>query len=122
MSEAFLAQMVEIGLPDAGGLATLDLDGAAIAEDMMDRLRAPNRSDPEHLRHPMPARPDHRTALYVASDAARTYMIVVTGPVVALAAADADIQALLGGVPAPGAATAATSGPKPAGIRSVPGY
>jgi hypothetical protein len=73
------------------------------------------------LSHPMPR---DTGMLYLGSDAARSYVVLVKGSSAARGAAAIDIQALLDGVPMPrptrrGALPVARP---PAGIRSVPGY
>jgi len=74
------------------------------------------------LVHPLPARPGTKRRLYVASDAARTYVVVVSGAKADLVRLEGDIELLLRGVripprtPRPGAPVRA------AGLRSIPGY
>ena len=82
------------------------------------------------LVHPILSRPGTAGRLHVASDAARTYMVIVTGPTDQVRAADGEIQRLLQGMPGPLAPQAPAPGPDlegeasaaPAGLRSIPGY
>jgi hypothetical protein len=72
------------------------------------------------LVHPMQASPGLQSWLYLASDAARTYVIVTRGPTADLAAARSDLDMLLKGMPGPRGGAAGTT--VHAGLRSIPGY
>lgn len=85
----------------------------------------PQRAEPvavmgtQGLRHPLPGQRGH---VHVASDAARTYVVLVLGPEATRATSADDIALLLGGVRVPRRGEAAGSAPRSAGLRSVPGY
>lgn len=66
------------------------------------------------LVHPLPAPPGERRRLYLASDTARTYVVIAGGPEDAWQEAAGEIQILLDG--------AAADGEHAAGLRSIPGY
>jgi len=74
------------------------------------------------LVHAMPARSGQERKLFLTSDAARTYVIIVSGPKAALAAQSEDIRLLLAGMPGPQRTRAGSDARRAAGLRSIPGY
>ena len=72
--------------------------------------------------HGVPAAQGKEGWLYIASDAARTYIVVVTGTKADMATVRSDIELLLAGCRPPTAGPQAESVAPEAGLRSVPGY
>ncbi|MEM6636207.1 MAG: hypothetical protein AAF667_09970 [Pseudomonadota bacterium] len=53
-AEVHYAQMLEIGLPDPQSMAALNLDGARMAQDMLERIRNASHAEAAHTRDAMP--------------------------------------------------------------------
>ncbi len=107
-------EVSEAGLPRIGGMIL----GAMFKEEKAKPFPVMRT---QGLRHGMPAGPGQAGFLYLGSDAARTYVVIVAGPPMEIAKAHADIERLLAGVPTPKQGAAETE-PPPVGIRSIPGY
>ncbi|MDJ0521131.1 MAG: hypothetical protein QNJ90_03555 [Planctomycetota bacterium] len=73
------------------------------------------------IQHPLPAA-DGVSRMHIAGDAARTYVVFVSGSKAALEKASEDIRRLLDGMPRPGAKAPAEGAAPAAGLRSIPGY
>lgn len=72
------------------------------------------------LVHPLPARPGQEGRIYLGSDTARTYIVIVVAPPAAWTSSGAQIQALLDGEP--GARAQGGDVAAAVGLRSIPGY